>query len=81
MRRIIEYNDAKHVVVSGDIHGDFKGIVYKLCIQYGLTDTLLIDGVFNLCITNDTHILQVARKLILISVDALKEYPISTMTA
>lgn len=42
MRRIIEYNDAKHVVVSGDIHGDFKGIVYKLCIQYGLTDTLLI---------------------------------------
>ena len=42
MRRIIEYNDAKRVVVSGDIHGDFKGIVYKLCIQYGLTDTLLI---------------------------------------
>ena len=42
MRRILEYKEAKQVVVSGDIHGDFKGIVYKLCIQYGLTDTLLI---------------------------------------
>lgn len=42
MNTIIEYKDAKQVIVSGDIHGDFKGIVYKLCVQYGLTDTLLI---------------------------------------
>lgn len=42
MNTIIKYPDAKHVIVSGDIHGDFKGIVYKLCVQYGLKDSLLI---------------------------------------
>ena len=42
MNKLFEYPDAKQVLVSGDIHGDFKGIVYKLCIQYGLRDTLLI---------------------------------------
>lgn len=42
MNKFFEYPDAKQVIVSGDIHGDFKGVVYKLCIQYGLTDTLLI---------------------------------------
>ena len=34
--------DAKQIIVSGDIHGDFKTLVFKLCIQYGCTDTLLI---------------------------------------
>ncbi len=42
MNTIIKYPDAKQVIVSGDIHGDFKGIVYKLCVQYGLKDSLLI---------------------------------------
>lgn len=42
MNKFFEYPDAKQVLVSGDIHGDFKGIVFKLCIQYGLTNTLLI---------------------------------------
>lgn len=42
MNKFFEYPDAKHVIVSGDIHGDYKGLVYKLCIQYGLTNTLLI---------------------------------------
>lgn len=42
MNNIYNYNDAKQVLVSGDIHGDFKQVVYKLCVQYGLTDTLLI---------------------------------------
>lgn len=42
MSRFFEYPDAKQVLVSGDIHGDFKGVVYKLCIQYGCTDTVLI---------------------------------------
>ena len=42
MDTIIKYPDAKQVIVSGDIHGDFKGIVYKLCVQYGLKDSLLI---------------------------------------
>lgn len=42
MFKIIKYPDAKQVLVSGDIHGDFRGIVFKLCNQYGLKDTLLI---------------------------------------
>ena len=37
-----KYLDAKQVIVSGDIHGDFRSLVFKLCIQYGCTDTLLI---------------------------------------
>ena len=39
---IYEYPEAKGIVVSGDIHGDFKALVYKCCIQYGMTDTLII---------------------------------------
>lgn len=42
MNKIVKYPDVRQVLVSGDIHGDFKGIVFKLCIQYGLKDTLLI---------------------------------------
>ena len=37
-----EFPDAKSVVVSGDIHGDFTQLVYKCCIQYGMTDTVII---------------------------------------
>ena len=32
---IYEFHDAKNIVVSGDIHGDFKELVYKCCVQYG----------------------------------------------
>lgn len=32
--KILDYPKAKQVIVSGDIHGDFKTLVYKLCIQY-----------------------------------------------
>lgn len=39
---MFDYPEAKQVLVSGDIHGDFKGIVFKLCVQHGLKDTLLI---------------------------------------
>lgn len=42
MKKLNDYPDAKHILVSGDIHGDFKGIVSKLCVQYGLKDTLLV---------------------------------------
>lgn len=42
MATVFEYPDAKQVIVSGDIHGDFKGVVFKLCVQYSLKDTLLI---------------------------------------
>ena len=36
------YIDAKSVVICGDIHGAFEEMVFKLCVQYGMTDTLLI---------------------------------------
>ena len=36
------FPEAKNVVICGDIHGEFNALVYKLCIQYQLTDTLLI---------------------------------------
>src|SRR5574344_1491077 len=44
MARYHEYSfpDARNIVVCGDIHGEFNSVIYKLCIQYQLTDTLLI---------------------------------------
>ena len=33
---------AKTIMVCGDIHGEFNLLVYKLCIQYKMRDTLLI---------------------------------------
>ena len=36
------FPNAKSVVVCGDIHGEFNAVIYKLCIQYQMTDTLLI---------------------------------------
>lgn len=39
---LFNYPDVNTVIVCGDIHGNFKGIIHKLCIQYGCTDTLLI---------------------------------------
>lgn len=37
-----EFPEAKSVVISGDIHGDFNMLVNKLCVQYQMRDTLLI---------------------------------------
>ena len=39
---LLAFPEAKTIIVSGDIHGDFNQLVFKLCIQYQLTDTLLI---------------------------------------
>ena len=36
------YSEAKEVVVCGDIHGAFEILVYKLCVQYSMTDTVII---------------------------------------
>ena len=36
------FSEAKSIVICGDIHGEFNSLIYKLCIQYQLTDTLLI---------------------------------------
>lgn len=43
-RKFIEYEfpEAKSVVISGDIHGDFNKLVNKFCVQYQMKDTLLI---------------------------------------
>ena len=38
----LSFPEAKTIIVSGDIHGDFNQLVFKLCIQYKLTATLLI---------------------------------------
>lgn len=38
----LSFPEAKVIVVSGDIHGDFNQLVYKLCVQNQMTDTLLI---------------------------------------
>lgn len=37
-----KFASAKSVVVSGDIHGDFNRLVFKMCVQYEIRDTLLI---------------------------------------
>lgn len=39
---IYEFNGAKHMVVAGDIHGDFTQLVFKTSISKRLTDTLII---------------------------------------
>lgn len=37
-----EFPEAKSIVVSGDIHGDFNMLINKVCIQYQMQDTLVI---------------------------------------
>lgn len=39
---ILEFPHAKGIVVSGDIHGDFTQLVFKCCVQYEMTDTLIV---------------------------------------
>lgn len=39
---IYEFPDAKGIVVSGDIHGDYEKLVYKCCLQCQMTDALII---------------------------------------
>ena len=40
--QFIEFPHAKGIVVSGDIHGDIMPLVFKCCVQYGMTDTLIV---------------------------------------
>ena len=36
------FPEAKSIVVSGDIHGDFNILINKVCVQYQMQDTLII---------------------------------------
>ncbi len=38
----ISYPEAKAIVVCGDIHGDYNHLVFNLCVQYQMKDTVLI---------------------------------------
>lgn len=38
----LSYPDTKNIVICGDIHGDFNLLIYKMCVQYQMKDTLLI---------------------------------------
>ena len=38
----LSFPEAKSIVVSGDIHGDFNLLVHKLCVQYQMKDTVLV---------------------------------------
>ena len=38
----LSFPEAKGLVISGDVHGDFNQLVFKLCVQYRMRDTLLI---------------------------------------
>lgn len=42
MPNVLTYKDAKSLVICGDIHGDFVPLVYKMCVRYGMHDTLVI---------------------------------------
>ena len=39
---LLRFPSAKGIVICGDIHGDFNRLVFKLCVQYQLRDTVLI---------------------------------------
>lgn len=39
---LYSFPDAKSIVVCGDIHGDFNTVIHKLCVQYQMTDTVLV---------------------------------------
>ena len=38
----LSFPEAKGLVISGDVHGDFNQLVFKLCVQYRMRDALLI---------------------------------------
>lgn len=39
---IYQYPAARSIAVAGDIHGYFEQLVYRCCVLYGMTDTLIV---------------------------------------
>ena len=39
---VFDFPEAKSVVISGDIHGEFNLLLFKCCVMYGMTDTVII---------------------------------------
>ena len=39
---IYSYPNAKNIVICGDIHGAFSAVIFKMCVQCQMKDTLLI---------------------------------------
>lgn len=42
MDNVFAYPDVKSVVICGDVHGEFRELAFRLCVRYGMSDTLLI---------------------------------------
>ncbi len=38
----LSFPEAKGLVISGDIHGNFNQLFFKFCVQYRIRDRLLI---------------------------------------
>ena len=39
---IYQFPAARRIAVAGDIHGYFEQLVYRCCVLYGMTDTLIV---------------------------------------
>ncbi len=39
---VFDFPEAKGVVISGDIHGEFNLLLFKCCVMHRMTDTLII---------------------------------------
>lgn len=39
---LYDFPEAKSIAICGDIHGEFNQLVNKCCVQYGMSDTVII---------------------------------------
>ena len=40
--KLFTFPQAQCIVVCGDIHGEFSQLIHKCCVEYEMTDTLII---------------------------------------
>ena len=36
------FDDVKSVIVCGDIHGEYNEIINKICVQYAITNSVIV---------------------------------------